>query len=123
MNRFCIAVACVVACVTFVSNSPAQEVPAGANLPPIPITSHDRVYHADQGSNTISVYDPSTNTLLGVIPLGVQPQTDQWPAWVNGGMTPANLSPLYYGQLLVHGMGFSLYHRTLDVVSIGSHPG
>jgi DNA-binding beta-propeller fold protein YncE len=45
----------------------AQEVPAGANLPPIPITSHDRVYHADQRSNTISVYDPSSNTLLGVI--------------------------------------------------------
>src|ERR1700741_4409760 len=99
----------------------AQEVPAGANLPPIPITSHDRVYHADQASNTVSVYDPSTNTLLGVIPLGVQPQTNQWPAWNNGGMTPANISPLYYGQLLVHGMGFSSDHKTLDVVSIGSN--
>src|ERR1700733_10063387 len=99
----------------------AQEVPAGANLPPIPITSHDRVYHADQSSNTVSVYDPSNNTLLGVIPLGVAPETDQHPAWVNGGMTPANLSPLYYGQSLVHGMGFSFDHRTLAVVSIGSN--
>src|ERR1700756_4005609 len=99
----------------------AQEVPAGANLPPIPITSHDRVYHADQSSNTVSVYDPSKNTLLGVIPLGVAPETDQHPAWVNGGMTPANLSPLYYGQSLVHGMGFSLDHKTLAVVSIGSN--
>ena len=99
----------------------AQEVPAGANAAPIPITSHDRVYHADQASNTVSVYDPSTNNLLGVIPLGVQPQTDQWPAWNNGGMTPANISPLYYGQLLVHGMGFSFDHRTLDVVSIASN--
>jgi len=26
----------------------AQEVPAGANAAPIPITSHDRVYHADR---------------------------------------------------------------------------
>jgi len=90
-------------------------------LPPIPITSHDRVYHADQASNTVSVYDPSTNTLLGVIPLGVAAQSDQHPAWVNGGMTPANISPLYYGQLLVHGMGFSFDHRTLDVVSIASN--
>src|ERR1700739_2387131 len=121
MNRFVVAVACVVACVTFVSNSPAQEVPAGANLPPIPITSHDRVYHADQTSNTISVYDPSNNSLLGVMPLGVAPQSDQHPAWLNGGMTPANLSPLYYGQLLVHGMGFSFDHQTLELVSIASN--
>jgi DNA-binding beta-propeller fold protein YncE len=107
MNRFCIAIACVVACVTCVSSSQAQEVPAGANLPPIPITTHDRVYHADQSSNTVSVYDPSNNTLLGVIQLG--------------NFTPGNLSPLYYGQLLVHGMGFSFDHKTLAVVSIGSN--
>jgi YVTN family beta-propeller protein len=105
--RLCIAIACAVACVTCVRNSQAQEPPAGSNLPPIPITSHDRVYHADQTSNTISVYDPSTNILLGVIPLGE--------------VTPANLSPLYYGQLLVHGMGFSFNHKILDVVSIGSN--
>src|SRR6201993_1218284 len=121
MNRLCVTIACVVASITCVSISPAQEVPAGANLPPIPITSHDRVYHADQTSNTISVYDPSNNTLLGVIALGVASQSDQHPAWLSGGMTPANLSPLYYGQLLVHGMGFSFDHKTLDVVSIGSN--
>jgi YVTN family beta-propeller protein len=45
--------------------------------------------------------------LLGVIQLG--------------DFTPANLSPLYYGQLLVHGMGFSFDHKTLDLVSIGSN--
>jgi DNA-binding beta-propeller fold protein YncE len=121
-SRLCsIAIACAVACVTCVRNSQAQEVPAGANLPPIPITSHDRVYHADQTSNTLSVYDPSNNTLLGVIQLGVAPQSVQHPPWVGGQMTPANLSPLYYGQLLVHGMGFSFDHKTLDVVSIGSN--
>jgi YVTN family beta-propeller protein len=38
-----------------------------------------------------------------------------------GDPTPGNLSPLYKGQLLVHGMGFSPDHRTLDVVSIGSN--
>ena len=32
-----------------------------------------------------------------------------------------NLSPLYHGQLLVHGMGFSPDHHTIAVVSIGSN--
>ena len=38
-----------------------------------------------------------------------------------GDPQPANFSPLYKGQLLVHGMGFSPDHRTLAVVSIGSN--
>ena len=73
----------------------------------IPVSSRDRVYLSDQTSNTVSVVDPETEKLLGVIPLG-EP-------------TPGNLSPLYTGQLLVHGMGFSPDHRTLDVVSVGSN--
>jgi YVTN family beta-propeller protein len=85
----------------------AGQVPYGATQPDIPISSRDRVYHADQTSNTVSVYDPSTNRLLGVILLGAT--------------TPANLSPLYFGQLLVHGLGFSFDHKTLDVISIGSN--
>ncbi len=36
----------------------------------IPISSHDRVYTADQTSNTVSVIDPAGNKLLGVIRLG-----------------------------------------------------
>lgn len=67
----------------------------------------DRFYTSDQFSNTVSVVDPATNTLLGVIRLGDP--------------TPMNLSPLYKGQLLVHGMGFSPDHKTLLVVSIGSN--
>ena len=59
----------------------AGQVPYGATQPDIPISSRDRVYHADQTSNTVSVYDPSTNRLLGVILLG--------------DVTPRNLSPLY----------------------------
>jgi YVTN family beta-propeller protein len=73
----------------------------------IPISHQDRVYTADQWSNAITVTDPVDNKLLGVIRLG-EP-------------TPANLSPLYYGQLLTHGMGFSPDHRTLLVVSISSN--
>ena len=85
----------------------AGQAPDAASAPNIPISSHDRVYLSDQSSNTVSVVDPSSNTLLGVIRLGLS--------------TPGNLSPLYTGQLLVHGMGFSPDHRTLDVVSIGSN--
>jgi len=67
----------------------------------------DRVYTAEQTSNTVSVIDPETNKLLGSIPLGDD--------------VPAALSPLYRGQLLVHGLGFSPDHKTIDVISIGSN--
>jgi YVTN family beta-propeller protein len=85
----------------------AGQVPMGSAAPDIPVSNHDRVYLADQFSNTVSVVDPSTGKLLGALRLGET--------------TPTNLSPLYRGQLLVHGMGFSPDHRTLDVVSIGSN--
>jgi YVTN family beta-propeller protein len=85
----------------------AGQVPGPASAPDIPVSHRDRVYAAEQFSNTVSVVDPSDNKLLGVIRLG-EP-------------TPGNLSPLYRGQLLVHGMGFSPDHRTLAVVSIGSN--
>jgi YVTN family beta-propeller protein len=71
------------------------------------VSHRDRVYAAEQFSNTVSVTDPADNRLLGVIRLGD-------PA-------PGNLSPLYRGQLLVHGLGFSPDHRTIAVVSIGSN--
>lgn len=51
------------------------------------MSSKDRIYHSDQFSNTVSVVDSASQTLLGVIKLGEQ--------------TPENLSPLYKGQLLV----------------------
>ncbi len=85
----------------------AGQAPGAASDPDIPVSSKDRVYAAEQFSNTVSVTDPSTNKLLGVIRLG-DPQ-------------PGNLSPLYRGQVLVHGMGSSPDHRTLAVVSIGSN--
>lgn len=67
----------------------------------------DRVYTADQTSNTVSVIDPQANKLLGLIRLGDD--------------VPASLSPLYKGELLVHGLGFSPDHKTLVVISIGSN--
>src|SRR6266568_1915470 len=83
----------------------AGQAPGKDTDPDVPVSHRDRVYAAEQFSNTVSVTDPADNRLLGVIRLGD-------PA-------PANFSPLYRGQLLVHGMGFSPDHRTLVVVSIG----
>ncbi len=83
----------------------AQQAPWGR--PDIPISAHDRVYAADQTSNTVSVIDPSSNKLLGVIRLGDP--------------VPGALSPLYRGQLLVHGLGYSPDSKTLAVVSVGSN--
>ena len=85
----------------------AGQPPGAASDPDLPISHRDRVYAAEQFSNTVSVTDPADNKLLGVIRLGDP--------------TPGNLSPLYRGQLLVHGMGFSHDHRTIAVVSIGSN--
>src|ERR1700680_4863300 len=85
----------------------AGQDPAAATAPDIPISHPDRVYSAEQFSNTVSVTDPVDNKLLGAIRLG-QP-------------LPASFSPLYTGQLLVHGMGFSPDHRTIAVVAIGSN--
>src|SRR6266571_1406421 len=85
----------------------AGQAPGAASSPDIAISHHDRVYVAEQFSNTVSVTDPVDNKLLGVIKLG-DPQ-------------PGNFSPLYKGQVLVHGMGYSPDHRTLAVVSIGSN--
>src|SRR5215510_3915639 len=85
----------------------AGQIPGSAADADTPISHRDRVYAAEQFSNTVSVTDPVDNKLLGLIRLGD-------PA-------PGNLSPLYRGQLLVHGMGYSPDHRTLAVVSIGSN--
>jgi len=73
----------------------------------VPASHRDRVYAGEQFSNTVSVTDPIDGKLLGLIRLG-DPQ-------------PGNFSPLYRGQLLVHGLGFSPDGRTLAVVSIGSN--
>ena len=66
--------------------SRAGQAPGAAAGPDVPVSHRDRVYAAEQFSNTVSVTDPADNSLLGVIRLG-DPQ-------------PGNLSPLYRGQVL-----------------------
>ena len=69
------------------------------------ISSRDRVYTADQTSNTISVIDPSSNGLLGTIALGNARPDDL-------------LAPNYNRQIDVHGLGFSPDGSLLCVVSV-----
>jgi YVTN family beta-propeller protein len=85
----------------------AGQAPGAAADADIPISRRDRVYAAEQFSNTVSVTDPVDNKLVGVIRLG-DPQ-------------PGNFSPLYKGQVLVHGMGYSPDHKTIAIVSIDSN--
>jgi YVTN family beta-propeller protein len=83
-----------------------QQAPAlpGAQ----PISNDDRVYTADQESNTVTVINPKTDTVLGTIPLGnVRMDTN------------ANvLGAMYDRQIDVHGLGFSRDGRYLDVVDV-----
>jgi YVTN family beta-propeller protein len=108
LQKIILAVALVTgASFTGLHSASAGQAPGAAKAPDIPVSHRDRVYTAEQFSNTVSVTDPVDNKLLGVIKLG-DPQ-------------PTNFSPLYKGQVLVHGMGFSPDHRTIAVVSIGSN--
>jgi YVTN family beta-propeller protein len=107
MKRALIGLLSTAAAIAFLSPVQAGQAPGAASDPDIPVSHRDRVYAAEQFSNTVSVIDPADNKLLGVIRLG-EP-------------SPANFSPLYKGQLLVHGMGFSPDHHTIAVVSIGSN--
>jgi YVTN family beta-propeller protein len=74
----------------------AGQAPGKASDADAPVSHHDRVYVAEQFSNTVSVTDPVDNKLLGVIRLG-DPQ-------------PANLSPLYHGQVL--GAWYGIFPRS-----------
>ena len=83
---------------------------AGGALPSVvevPVSGRDRVYTADQTSNTVSVIDPSTDKVLGTIALGVQRLSNM-------------LNPQYLDDTNVHGLMFSPNRQRLAVVSIGS---
>ena len=93
MNMHRLSIAVALACGTSV----ALAAPANT----------DRVYTGDQNTNTVSVIDPAGNTLLGQIRLG--------------NVRPDVLSPLYKGEINVHGLGFSPDHKTLIAISNGSN--
>ncbi|MCI2419279.1 beta-propeller fold lactonase family protein [Saccharopolyspora sp. K220] len=76
-----------------------------------PVSPNDRVYTADQDSNTVSVIDPKAGTVLGTIALG-QPR-----------MAPDAdvLGAMYHGQIDVHGLGFSRDGQHLCVIDVTSN--
>jgi YVTN family beta-propeller protein len=94
----------------------AQRADAAASTPGgplpsrvvVPVSGRDRVYTADQTSNTVTVIDPSANRVLGTIALGVQ-----------------RLSNVLFAQYLndidVHGLLYSPGRQRLGVVSITSN--
>ncbi|MFJ2625105.1 hypothetical protein ACIO6T_17130 [Streptomyces sp. NPDC087532] len=72
------------------------------------ISGNDRVYTADQDSNTVSVVNPATNKVLGTIALGkprLSPSADV-------------LGAMYDGEIDVHGLGFSRDGKWLDVIDV-----
>jgi YVTN family beta-propeller protein len=72
------------------------------------ISGNDRVYTADQDSNTVTVIDPKTDTVLGTIPLGA----------VRLDTNADVLGAMYNGEINVHGLGFSRDGRYLDVIDV-----
>jgi len=114
-------VTAVTALTCLAAGSPASGSPtrlAGAPHPRLlqapalpgaqPISGNDRVYTADQDSNTVTVIDPKTNTVLGTIPLGA----------VRMDTNADMLGPMYNGEIDVHGLGFSRNGRYLDVIDV-----
>ena len=84
---------------------------AGGPLPStavVPISAHDRVYTADQTSNTVTVIDPSTSRVLGAIPFGAQRLANL-------------LHPQYLASIDVHGLMYAPGRQRLAVVSVGSN--
>lgn len=104
----------LVALMTFTMAVPAREqtrTPVQAPALPgagVPISSGDRVYTADQSSNTVSVIDPATNRVLGTIALGQ--------ARVDGVLGPSDDD-----QVNVHGLGFSRDGTLLSVAAVTSN--
>lgn len=99
---------------TFAVAAPAREparTPVQAPALPgagAPISSGDRVYTADQSSNTVSVVDPATNRVLGTIALGQ--------ARLDGVLGPSDDD-----QVNVHGLGFSRDGTLLSVLAVTSN--
>src|SRR5258707_6008908 len=73
-----------------------------------PISGNDRVYTADQDSNTVTVINPKTDTVLGTIPMGA----------VRLDTNADTLGAMYNGQIDVHGLGFSRDGRYVDVMDV-----
>jgi YVTN family beta-propeller protein len=92
-----------------VAGNPRPRVTQAPALPGAQrISGNDRVYTADQDSNTVTVINPKTDTVLGTIPFGA----------VRMDTSADVLGAMYNGQIDVHGLGFSRDGRYLDVIDV-----
>ncbi len=97
----------------------APQAPAGAVEPT------DRVFIANEDSNTISVIDPRTNAVETTINLTSFDEDPRAPfRFAPGGVVPAHTTmihaPLYHGAIDVHGLSPSPDNRVLAVTARGS---
>ena len=70
-----------------------------------PISGRDRVYTADQTSNTVTVINPATDEVLGTLAMGAQ-------------RLDGLLGARYYGEMDTHGLVFSPDGSLLDVINV-----
>lgn len=82
------------------------QAPALPGAPPISL--EDRIYTADQTSNTLTVISPATNEVLGTIALGDERLTDL-------------LGPQYLKSINSHGLGFSRDGKYINSISVTSN--
>ncbi|MCL6640492.1 MAG: hypothetical protein K6T92_03870 [Candidatus Rokubacteria bacterium] len=97
----------------------------GAAAQPAPIEAEDRVFIANEDSNTISVIDPRSNTVDTTINLTSFDEDPRPPfRFVTGGATPTHAAmihkPLYHGAIDVHGVVPSPDNRLLATAGRGS---
>ena len=95
-------------------------LPAGRRLPHGPARRPARPPRPTSRSATVTGSMPPSSSPTPS-PSSIPPTTSCSASFGSGDPTPTNFSPLYKGQVLVHGMGFSPDHRTIAVVSIGSN--
>jgi len=97
----------------------------GVAAQPAPIEAEDRVFIANEDSNTISVIDPRSNTVDTTINLTSFDEDPRPPfRFVTGGATPTHAAmihkPLYHGAIDVHGVVPSPDSRLLATAGRGS---
>ena len=103
---------------TFPFERAAAQTQSGVN-------SNDRVIVCNEDSNTLSVIDPKTNTIVGTINLTSFDEDPRPPfRFVTGGITPTHAGmvtkPLYHGAINIHGAAPSPDNRLLACTGRGT---